>query len=314
MKTSMNERTCFFIKIYLSHFIIERVDVSTVWEVSWRLGKTATHWLQVLLTIAALPSHSGWAAQPWVTEGPSPLSGAGSHSAGILFPTGTATAWLPQAVCGTWLYNCHLLPVGVRIPNSTTFTGQGNIPISSTGCTSFAVIYTGASLDWRLGRESICYIPISVHVCFYFSLSWLRDLFLKYCLHLFCQHTCLSRQHPTSWCNCLNAELRNRCKRALTPNTLFHSLSDKYILARYEAPIFPSTVLLDFQTQFLPSSSRIDIAVWVHHLDANKKARKEARRQLHKDVGSSIKKDLAPTPHKASTMRPLISHHENYPS
>ena len=45
--------------------------------------------------------------------------------------------------------------------NSTTSTGQGDIPISSTGCTCFAVlevIYTGASLDWRLGRGSICYI------------------------------------------------------------------------------------------------------------------------------------------------------------
>ena len=30
----MNERTHFFIKIYLSHFILERVDVGYVWEVS----------------------------------------------------------------------------------------------------------------------------------------------------------------------------------------------------------------------------------------------------------------------------------------
>ena len=33
-RTSMNERTHFFIKIYLSHFILERVDVGCVWEVS----------------------------------------------------------------------------------------------------------------------------------------------------------------------------------------------------------------------------------------------------------------------------------------
>ena len=32
LRTSMNERTHFFIKIYLSHFIIERVDVSVVCE------------------------------------------------------------------------------------------------------------------------------------------------------------------------------------------------------------------------------------------------------------------------------------------
>ena len=62
-------------------------DFSCLWEVSWRRWQTATYWPQVLLTIAALLSHSGWAAHPWVTEGPSPLYGAGSHSASILFPT-----------------------------------------------------------------------------------------------------------------------------------------------------------------------------------------------------------------------------------
>ena len=31
-RTSMNERTHFFIKIYLSHFILERVDISVVCE------------------------------------------------------------------------------------------------------------------------------------------------------------------------------------------------------------------------------------------------------------------------------------------
>ena len=49
----------------------------------------------------------------------------------------------------------HLPP----LPNSTTSTGQGDIPISSTGYTCFAVlplIYTGTSLDWRLGRGTIC--------------------------------------------------------------------------------------------------------------------------------------------------------------
>ena len=91
----MNERTHFFIKIYLSHFILERVDAGCVWEVSWRRGQTATYWPTVPLTIAALLSHSGWAAEPWVTECPSPLSGAGSHS-GILFPTATGTDYCPK--------------------------------------------------------------------------------------------------------------------------------------------------------------------------------------------------------------------------
>ena len=68
----MNERTHFFIKIDLSDFILERVDVSSVWEVSWRRGQTARYWPKVPLTIAALFSHSGWAAQPWVIEGRKP--------------------------------------------------------------------------------------------------------------------------------------------------------------------------------------------------------------------------------------------------
>ena len=32
LRTSMNERTHFFIKIYLSHFILERIDVSVLCE------------------------------------------------------------------------------------------------------------------------------------------------------------------------------------------------------------------------------------------------------------------------------------------
>ena len=71
---------------------------------------------------------------------------------------------LPQAVCGTWLYNCLtptcFLWAYASSLNSTTSTGQGDIPISSTRCTCFAaipLIYIGASLDWRLGRGSKCY-------------------------------------------------------------------------------------------------------------------------------------------------------------
>ena len=56
--------------------------------------------------------------------------------------------------------------------------------------------------------------------------------------------------------------------------------------------------------QFLPSSSCVDTAVWIHHLDANKTAGEEARRQLHKNVASNIKQILAATPHKAPTIRP----------
>ena len=41
------------------------------------------------------------------------------------------------------------------------------------------------------------------------------------------------------------------------------------------------------ETQFLPGSSRVDTAVWMHHLDTIT-AGEEARRQLHKNVASNI--------------------------
>ena len=68
------------------------------------------------------------------------------------------------------------------------------------------------------------------------------------------------------------------------------------------------------ETQFLPGSGRVDTAVWMHYLDANKTAGEEAWRQLHKNAASNIKQVLEVTPHKATTIRPPASHHEDYPS
>ena len=67
-------------------------------------------------------------------------------------------------------------------------------------------------------------------------------------------------------------------------------------------------------TDKMKRSGRVDTAVWMHHLDANKTAREEARRQLHKNIASNIEQVLAATPHKAPTIRPPTSHHENYTS
>ena len=39
---------------------------------------------------------------------------------------------------------------------------------------------------------------------------------------------------------------------------------------------------------FFQENGRVDIAIWMHHLDANKTAGEEARRQLHKNVESNI--------------------------
>ena len=47
----------------------------------------------------------------------------------------------------------------------------------------------------------------------------------------------------------------------------------------------------------------------MHHLDANKTAGEEAKRQLHKNVVSNIKQVLVATPYKAPTIRSPASHH-----
>ena len=52
----------------------------------------------------------------------------------------------------------------------------------------------------------------------------------------------------------------------------------------------------------------------MHHLDAYKTAGEEARQQLDKNAASNIEQVLATAPHKAPTIRPPASHHENYPS
>ena len=103
--------------------------------------------------------------------GPQALSLQTDSHAGILSPTDSNCNWnsnwleLTRTVCGTWLYFCltstSFLWAYASEPNSTTSTSQGDIPISSTGYTCFAALlltYTGAPLDWRLGRGSICYI------------------------------------------------------------------------------------------------------------------------------------------------------------
>ena len=110
-----------------------------------------------------------------VTKGPSPLSGAGSHSTSILSPTATGTLtrtnsnsasnsnWLTQVVCGTWLYNClsaTCFPWAcASAPNSTT--SKVKVIFRYLRPDAY-VIYTGASFDWRVGRGSICNIYILI--------------------------------------------------------------------------------------------------------------------------------------------------------
>ena len=59
---------------------------------------------------------------------------------------------------------------------------------------------------------------------------------------------------------------------------------------------------------------RIDTAIWVHYMDANKTAGEEARWLLHKNAASNLEQVLAATPDTTPTERPPASYHENYSS
>ena len=65
---------------------------------------------------------------------------------------------------------------------------------------------------------------------------------------------------------------------------------------------------------FFPSSSRVDTAVWMPYMDANETYEEKAWRQLHKNATGNIEQVLEAVPHKAAAVRPLTTHHENYPS
>ena len=125
MTTSMNERIHFFMKIYISHFILERVDVSCVCEVSGNKDRLL-YWPQVLLTIAALLSHLGWGCSTMGHWGPKALCLS-------LALTSASCPQLNRTALGTWLYYC----------------------LTTTCFRCSPLISTGASLDWRLGRGSI---------------------------------------------------------------------------------------------------------------------------------------------------------------
>ena len=62
--------------------------------------------------------------------------------------------------------------------------------------------------------------------------------------------------------------------------------------------------------QFFSSSGRVDTAIWMHYMDANKTYREKAWRQLPKNAASNIEQVLEATPHKTAA----TTHHENYRS
>ena len=59
-----DERTQFFRKIYLSHFILERVAKGCVWEVSWRWNRDCNILTPSSSDYSSISSSFCWAAQP----------------------------------------------------------------------------------------------------------------------------------------------------------------------------------------------------------------------------------------------------------
>ena len=103
VNTIMMNETQFFRKIYLSLYL-KGLRKGYVWEVSWRLNKTATYWPQVPPSLAALPSRSArlLTRRTW---GPSSLLGLVLTASNCykLTPTNWTSCrtivWRPPASC-----------------------------------------------------------------------------------------------------------------------------------------------------------------------------------------------------------------------
>ena len=152
----MNEWTHLFVKIYLSHFIRKG------WCFLCVRGELETETDCHILTPSSFDysstSFAFWLGCSTVgPEGPNPLSGAVSHS-GILSPTGTATRTPTDPSCLWQLFDVHMLPVGVRICTEFNHVHRSRwySNILDRMHLLLPLIYTGASLDWRLGRGPIC--------------------------------------------------------------------------------------------------------------------------------------------------------------
>ena len=78
----------------------------------------------------------------------------------------------------------------------------------------------------------------------------------------------------------------------------------------HQQPLLLKCIKIVKDNIIIRRSSRLDTAVWMHYLDANKTAGEEARRQVHENVASDIEQVLAATPHEAPTIRPPASYHE----
>ena len=72
--------------------------------------------------------------------------------------------------------------------------------------------------------------------------------------------------------------------------------------------------LTDKIEHIFPSCGRIDTAIWMHYIDANKTYGERAWRQLHKNAASNIKQVPKTKLHKPAAIWLPNTHHKNYPS
>ena len=67
------------------------------------------------------------------------------------------------------------------------------------------------------------------------------------------------------------------------------------------------------KAQYFSSGSRVNTAVWMLHIDADKAYGEKTWRQLHKNAASCIEQILKAASHKAADVWTPMSHLQNHP-
>ena len=163
-----DERTHFFRKIYLSHFIRNGCERAMCerWIGNWTDCNKLT------------PSSSVFSSTSfsfcW-------LLNRGSRGPGPLWELVLTTAsylQLTEPVCGTGLYNCLTSTYFLRASHLHPIQPVKVIPWYLQP--DAPVIYTSAFLIWQLGRGSICYIRIFARVIAPVVISVTTPIILKF--------------------------------------------------------------------------------------------------------------------------------------
>ena len=139
----------FFRKIYLSLYL-KGFERYYLWEVSWRLNRTATYWPPNSSGYSSISFPFSWAAQ---------LGAWGPNLCWDMVLIPASSLQLIWTSCRTGLYN-NLMPTyflrASHLYSIQPVDSQGYPLISSTGCTCY-LHRCISHLTARLGRRSTCY-------------------------------------------------------------------------------------------------------------------------------------------------------------